>query len=322
MSESCFLVSGHPARAALLMAGLTVAGCGGGDTRTALSMAGATASLPPLASVGTLRRAARDRAGGTRSAAVSESPPGGYGDGGPTAAAVASAGEIDPISRAALRFAGMASMTRIRRRAPTTPLRVVGYGSGLLVGTGGIMVTSHHVVDNCTRLLTFWRGRRSRAEVIAENSASDLALLRTRLPNTSTARLKSGAGLQVGNAVWAVGFPNAFHQRVPSSHRGRVSDPRPSSFDIGRLPRSVVELEMVSAIAPGMSGGAIIGRDGAVVAITTAINARFGNTGFGVKADGVFALAQRADITLGGGDAERDVRNVAVTVACMAPREG
>jgi len=202
------------------------------------------------------------------------------------------------------------------------PVYLVGYGSGLLVGSGGIVVTSNHVIDNCRRLLTFWKGRRARAEVIIRSSSRDLALLKTDLPNNSVARLKRDAILQTGNAVWAIGFPKSFHQKTPAYHRGRISNPAPSSFQAGgTLPSASVELEMIPAISAGMSGGGIVARDGSVIAIITAINATFGNTGFGVKVDGVFALADQVGLTLNDLKAASDARQVAVTVVCLRERD-
>lgn len=203
----------------------------------------------------------------------------------------------------------------------TEPIYLVGYGSGLLVGADGIVVTSNHVIDDCRRLLAFWKGRRARAEVIIRSSSRDLALLKTELPNNSVARLKRHAALETGNAVWAIGFPQSFHQKTPAYHRGRISNPAPSSFRAGgTLPRASVELEMIPAISAGMSGGGIVARDGSVVAIITAINATFGNTGFGVKVDGIFDLADQVGVTLNDLQPASDARQVAVTVVCLRER--
>ncbi len=150
-----------------------------------------------------------------------------------------------------------------RDRMVTRPRR--GLGSGVIVSTDGLILTTQHVIAGVDDILVaLWDGRVANAQVVGADPASDLALLRIDLENLPVAALADDDKLRTGDVVLAIG--NAFGL----SHT--VTMGIVSATGRGHLALASYEdfIQTDAAINAGNSGGALINPRGEVVGINSA----------------------------------------------------
>jgi S1-C subfamily serine protease len=81
------------------------------------------------------------------------------------------------------------------------------FGSGFVVGPG-LVITNAHVVHGCKLVNVLDSSKTSHsAAVIASDTQSDLALLKSNTNYPATATFRTGRGIRVGEPVFAFGFP-------------------------------------------------------------------------------------------------------------------
>jgi S1-C subfamily serine protease len=146
-----------------------------------------------------------------------------------------------------------------------------GLGSGVVVSTGGDILTSLHVVAGATTIkLTFADGSTSPGEVVTQQPDHDIAVLHATEPpaNLVPAVLGDPRSVQVGSEAFVVGNPFGLYGSMSS---GVVSG-------LGRsfkLPDSDIVLDGLiqvdAAVNPGNSGGPLVNRSGQVVGIVAAL---------------------------------------------------
>jgi len=150
-----------------------------------------------------------------------------------------------------------------------------GAGSGFVISPDGLIITNSHVVDGASRgdgshlvEARFSDGRALRADVVGDDPATDIAVLRVSgsaaLP---VARLGDSSVVRAGQVAIAIGNPYGFDCSVTSgvvsalgrSLRGRT----------GRLIDDVIQTD--AALNPGNSGGPLVTTRGEVIGVNTAI---------------------------------------------------
>ncbi len=163
------------------------------------------------------------------------------------------------------------SLVLIQTEAPGRDDGAYGLGTGVVVNTGGDILTSLHVVTQATTIdLTFADGTESTGQVIATQPENDIAVVRAAQPPAQVvpATLGSPGAMRVGDDVYAVGNPFGLY--------GSISAGVISGFDRSfKVPNSERRLEGLiqvdAAVNPGNSGGPLLNRYGEVVAIVTGI---------------------------------------------------
>jgi S1-C subfamily serine protease len=157
-----------------------------------------------------------------------------------------------------------------------------GVGSGFVIDPAGIVVTNDHVVRGATDLTVAWvDGERARGRVLAHAPRVDLAFVKVEARGLAALAL-ADAKPEVGRFVVAIGSPLGLSHSVSSgivSALGRT---------VGESP--VAYLQTDTAINPGNSGGPLLGLDGRVLGVNTAIAARAQGIGFAIPAEVVAAL--------------------------------
>ena len=160
-------------------------------------------------------------------------------------------------------FGGNSPLFRSRPRTEQS------LGSGVIIGSDGLILTNSHVVHGATDIsVTLSDGHEYPVEIVLDDGTTDLAALRitsdTAL-NLPTVTFADSDSLEVGDLVLAIGNPFGVGQTVTS---GIVS----------ALARTGVEVSDYSffiqtdaAINPGNSGGALVDMQGRLVGINSAI---------------------------------------------------
>ena len=152
-------------------------------------------------------------------------------------------------------------------------------GSGVLVRDYGIIVTNNHVIGGADEIRVVLADRREfDAEVVLADSRTDLAVLKIdpngeRLPYLEFADSDT---VEVGDFSLAIGNPFGVGQTVTS---GIVSATARTNTGISDFQFFI---QTDAAVNPGNSGGALVGLDGKLIGINTAIFTRTGeNNGIG-----------------------------------------
>jgi S1-C subfamily serine protease len=159
-----------------------------------------------------------------------------------------------------------------------------GSGSGFIITPDGFAVTNSHVVDGRPRLTAETdEGDRVSADVVGDDPATDLALLRLAGRDLPFTELGDSNLLQVGLLVIAMGSPLGLQSTVSTgvvSAMGRSMRGRD-----GRLIENVVQ--HAAPINPGNSGGPLVDSRGRVVGVNTAIIAFAQGLGFAIPSNTV-----------------------------------
>lgn len=157
-----------------------------------------------------------------------------------------------------------------------------GSGSGFIVTADGYAVTNSHVVGGRTQLTAETHdGDRVDADVIGDDPATDIALLRLAGRDLPSVSIGDSAVLAVGQLVIAMGSPLGLQSTVST---GIVSATgRSMRSQTGRMIESVIQHS--APINPGNSGGPLLNSRGQVIGVNTAIIFQAQGIGFAVPAN-------------------------------------
>ncbi|MGK5692457.1 S1C family serine protease [Streptomyces sp. URMC 128] len=171
-------------------------------------------------------------------------------------------------------------------------------GSGVIITSGGEIVTNNHVVAGASQIkVTTSDGKSYSAKVVGTDSKKDLALI--KLENASglkAATLGDSSGLQVGDQVVAIGSPEGLSGTVTSGiisaldrdvtvptdeDQGQQPQPgdgwpfefggRQFNGDTGSDTTTYKALQTDASLNPGNSGGALIDMNGNIIGINSAM---------------------------------------------------
>ena len=172
-------------------------------------------------------------------------------------------------------------------------------GSGVIVQEDGVIVTNHHVVEGADEITVALSDRREfDAEIILNDEKTDLAILRIKTGDEKLPTLKFSDSdtVEVGDLVLAIGNPFGVGQTVTSGIVSALARTQVSGQDYQFF------IQTDAAVNPGNSGGALIGMNGELIGINTAIFSRSGGSngiGFAIPANMVQHVVSSA--LMGGG---------------------
>lgn len=160
-----------------------------------------------------------------------------------------------------------------------------GLGSGVIVDKKGYILTNNHVIKDANSIIIkLSDGRTSEAEIIGNDSRTDLAILKIKqkdlLNNIPVITLGTSDKLRVGDVVLAIGNPFGFDNTVTQgiiSGLGSVSArSNEQQVSFGGWLDNLIQTD--AAINPGNSGGALVDVYGNLIGINIAIISRSGGS--------------------------------------------
>ncbi len=153
-------------------------------------------------------------------------------------------------------------------------------GSGVIIKTGGEILTNAHVVKNMNTILVVMNdGKGYEAQLKYIDDDTDLAVVKIKKIGLPVVKLANSEYIVVGKQVIAIGTPITFSLRN-SATVGHISGLNRSVGDPYRL------IQTDTAITHGNSGGALINMNGELVGITSSGYSGT-NTNFAVPVDTV-----------------------------------
>jgi S1-C subfamily serine protease len=148
--------------------------------------------------------------------------------------------------------------------------RGLSTGSGVLIAPDGLALTNSHVVNGAAGVeVELEDGRSVLADLVGEDPATDLALLRVDVEGALPfAELGDSNGVRVGDGALAVGSPFGLTRTVTFGIVSALGRSLPS-HDAGRRIEGVLQTD--APLNPGNSGGPLLDHEGRVIGINTAI---------------------------------------------------
>jgi S1-C subfamily serine protease len=157
-----------------------------------------------------------------------------------------------------------------------------GSGSGFLITPDGYALTNSHVVHGRDKLRARTTdGDRLDADLVGDDPATDLALIRLAARDLPMATLGDSNTLRVGQLIIAMGDPLGFHSTVSTGVISALG--RSMRGQEGRLIENVIQHS--APLNPGNSGGPLVNSHGRAIGINTAIIAYAQGLGFAVAAN-------------------------------------
>ena len=150
-------------------------------------------------------------------------------------------------------------------------------GTCFAASPGGLLITSHHVVDGAVTIeVQLSDGRTLPARVASASRSNDIALLQIDEELDSYLTLAAARSARAGDAVFTMGYPNSEFLGVqPKFTEGAISA-------MSGLHDEPSYLQMSVPIQPGNSGGPVVNERGevvGVVAATAAVESFYQQTG-------------------------------------------
>ncbi len=139
----------------------------------------------------------------------------------------------------------------------------LGYGSGVIVSSNGLIVTNHHVVNGAKEIEVIMPNRTTYpALVLVSNVADDLAILQVSAPTPLFLELGDSDIIAPGQRVIALGNPAGLTATVTEGIISAVNR------NIQGLGNGFIQIDV--AVNPGNSGGPLVNEKGEIIGITTA----------------------------------------------------
>ncbi|HWM47605.1 MAG TPA: trypsin-like peptidase domain-containing protein [Xanthobacteraceae bacterium] len=170
------------------------------------------------------------------------------------------------------------------KHATTQPEGNISFGSAVILDKDGLLMTTSHTIEGASEIkVALADSREYPAELVLLDRRSDLAVLRINARGPlPTIPFADSDRVRAGDIVIAVGNPYAVGQTIT---HGVVSA-------VGRTQLRMADFQYYiqtdAAMNPGNSGGALVGTDGRLVGIMTAIFSRSGGSqgiGFAVPSN-------------------------------------
>ncbi len=185
-----------------------------------------------------------------------------------------------------------------------------GAGTGIVLTSGGEVLTNNHVIDGATKISVtdVGNGKTYSAKVVGYDATHDVAVLQLKdASGLATAKFASDSSAAVGESVVAIGNAGGTGG-TPSDAGGSITALDQSitaSDDLDGTSEQLSGLIQVDAdIQPGDSGGSLVNTSGQVIGMDTAASEGFsfqsssgstGTEGFAIPINGALSIVQQIE---------------------------
>lgn len=155
-------------------------------------------------------------------------------------------------------------------------------GSGIVISADGLIVTNAHVIEKSKKMtISLSNGRTYKANVIAFDEFTDLALVKAdvRTDKLVPANIGDSSKSRTGDWVIAVGNPIGLDFTVT---QGIVSSPKRSASQVGAYNMKGCFIQTDAALNHGNSGGPLVNNRGEVIGINTLVRSNTEALGFSI----------------------------------------
>jgi serine protease Do len=207
----------------------------------------------------------------------------------------------EPVAQVASQVEPSVVQVNVRaiQTTPLGPQEQDGLGSGVIYRQDGYIITNNHVVEGASEVnVAFADGSVETGEVVGNDPATDLAVVRVDRDDLPAASFNEDEDLVPGQLAVAIGSPSGFQSTVTSGVISGLNREIPGALAQGE--RALVDLiQTDAAISPGNSGGALVDRDGEVIGINVAYlpqtqsGAPVQGLGFAIPADTAISVADQ-----------------------------
>ena len=160
--------------------------------------------------------------------------------------------------------------------------RATAEGSGIILDSGGLILTNNHVVSvpgagpnglaGAETTATFNDGRTASFTIVGADPMSDIAVIRAKdMSGLSAITIGSSADLRVGQSVVAVGSPLGLESTVTAGIISALNRPVSTVGDADNQNTVLDAIQTDAAINPGNSGGALVNMNGELIGVNSAI---------------------------------------------------
>lgn len=157
--------------------------------------------------------------------------------------------------------------TQTQAQSNDGPRVMTGSGSGFIVSPDGVVLTTAHVVDNAQEVTVQLTDKREfKAEVIAVDPQSDVAVLQVNAHDLPSVPLGDSSKLRAGEPVLSIGSPDSFQNTVTTGIVSAASRTLPDGNTFPFFQTNV-------AVNPDNSGGPLFNRAGEVIGIDVQVYA-------------------------------------------------
>ncbi|HUS42173.1 MAG TPA: trypsin-like peptidase domain-containing protein [Ilumatobacteraceae bacterium] len=177
-------------------------------------------------------------------------------------------------------------------------------GTGVIVSSGGEILTNAHVVEGATQIRVRLAGETEprEARLLASDAGNDLALLRMSGDDFDAAVFSDPGSVRIGDEVVAIGFALGL-DGDPSVTLGIVSALDRTIGTEGAFLDGLIQTD--AAISSGNSGGPLVNARGEVVGINTAVardtaTSAATNVGFAISAGEALPVIEALRAQSGG----------------------
>ncbi|MGH8885449.1 MAG: S1C family serine protease [Egibacteraceae bacterium] len=171
-----------------------------------------------------------------------------------------------------------------------------GNGSGVIYRSNGLIVTNNHVVAKAAKIdVRFADGMTKPARVVGADPINDLAVIKVEATDLPAIQIGDPSKVRIGELAVALGSPFGLAGSVTAGIVSGLNRPLDITSPEGQDVRLVNVIQTDAPINPGNSGGALVGADGRLIGINSAIftdgQPANAGVGFAIAADTVVRVA-------------------------------